>query len=403
MMKEEFLEKLDPDKIHLGLHDLIVELLDSLSAVKALTEIKCDLVDEKTLIRQALAGLLQNQDMERCSFFVVTESGRLRNVTGLSVDEQVEDLVWTETPFEFSIGEGIIGAAAETGQVQYCADCEHDERFSNHEAEAGKPGCVICAPVFTLGQVLIGVLNISHPQPRYFTQWHLRLLDIYVNILGQLITNRRLFQQMELQIAARTAELERLFAETRALKDHYASVSMLDQLTGLHNRRYFYEQAGFALAQHRRYGKPFCVLVIDIDHFKSVNDRYGHVFGDKVLVAVAESLKQLMRSADILVRFGGEEFVVIFSDTGCDSGRMFAERIRQQIKTLNWRLEDKDVNLTLSVGVFCSSHDDESLNTSDIDTIIHYADTALYAAKANGRDRVEIFDRNWLCDSSKSA
>lgn len=375
-----------------GMQNLIVDLLNSLSAVKKLSEISCQVDDEKTLIRQALTSLIQHQDMERCSFFMLDNDGLLTNVTGLSIAELTCSHSWVSKPLRFKMGEGIIGAAAEQGEIQHCQNCRDDRRFAMVGDSGQFPGAIISAPVFTLHNVLVGVLNVSHPEPYYFTDWHIRLLEVYKNMLGQLITNRRLFQQMEVQIASRTAELEELVAETKRLKDHYANMSMLDQLTGLHNRRYFYDQVEMALAQHKRYRHPFCLLVMDIDHFKSINDQFGHVFGDQVLIGVANALKQEVRSTDILVRFGGEEFVVIFTHTSCDNGQTFAERIRDEIKKLQWRVADQAVQITLSIGLHCTSLDCcEPEIDLDIDQIIHCADQALYAAKANGRDRVEVY------------
>jgi diguanylate cyclase (GGDEF)-like protein len=383
-----------------GTQDLIIDLLNSLSAIKSLSEINCEIADEKTLIREALASLIQNQDMERCSFFAVDNNDILINVTGLSVAELPNMSQLSGNSLQFRIGEGIIGAAAASNEIQYCRNCSEDQRFAAFAGQENVPGCIVCAPVFTLHRVLIGVLNISHPTPEFFTDWHLRLLELYTNVLGQLITNRRLFQEMETQIAIRTKELERLVDETRLLKDHYASMSMLDQLTGLHNRRYFYDQVGLAIAQNKRYQNPFCLLVIDIDHFKTINDQYGHIFGDQVLIGVAAALKQQVRNSDILVRFGGEEFVIIFTNTCHDNGRLLAERIRQEIKLLSWTLDSCVVKLTLSIGVYCTTqHRPNSDEPMDIDQIIHYADTACYAAKTSGRDRVEIYKNAQSPDS----
>jgi len=376
-----------------GTQDLIIDLLNSLSAIKSLSEIDCEIADEKTLIREALANLIQNQDMERCSFFAVDDQGILSNVTGLSIAELPDMAQVSGQPKQFRVGEGIIGTAAASHEIQYCRNCAQDPRFAAFAGQESMPGCIVCTPVFTLSNVLIGVLNVSHPTPEFFTDWHLRLLDLYATILGQLITNRRLLQQMETQIRLRTQELERLVDETRLLKDHYASMSMLDQLTGLHNRRYFYDQVGLAIAQHKRYQNPFCLLVIDIDHFKAINDRYGHIFGDQVLIGVATALKHLVRNSDILVRFGGEEFVIIFTNTSNDNGRLLAERIRQEIKLLSWEHENCSVTLTLSIGVYCTTqHAPDTDSAMDIDQIIHFADTACYVAKTNGRDRVEIYN-----------
>lgn len=402
MVSANMLLNLNKDWDGTNVQDLIVDLVNALSAVRSLSEISCEMADEKTVIRLALSCLLSNQDIERCSFFIFDEDNLLSNVTGVSVDEQNgSESPASQSTMSFRMGEGIIGTAAATGEMQHCSNCFEDTRFTlGHDTE-NMPGSILSAPVFTLHKELIGVLNVSHSEPDFFTVWHMRLLQVFSNILGQLITNRRLFQQMEMQIASRTAELERLVDETRRLKDYYVSMSMQDQLTGLHNRRYFYDQVELAFAQHNRYEYPFCLLMMDIDHFKHINDEYGHAFGDEVLITVAGALQKLVRNTDILVRFGGEEFVIIFVNTSCDNGKTFAERIRDNIKNLKWQIADKQIQLTISIGLYCmvpESGNDKQYN--DIDQIIHCADTALYKAKANGRDRVEVFEASSAANRS---
>lgn len=395
-MNENMLLNLGQEWDGTDVQDLIVDLVNALSAVKSLSEISCEMADEKTVIRLALSCLLSNQDIEKCSFFIVDDNNILHNVTGISIDEQTDaSATPSHVPRYFRVGEGIIGVAAASGEMQHCSNCHEDEHFTQGRHDVTNiPGSVICTPVFTLHKELIGVLNVSHPQPHFFTIWHIRLLQVFSNILGQLITNRRLFQQMEVQIVSRTSELERLVEETQRLKDYYVNMSMQDQLTGLHNRRYFYEQVEIALAQQSRYRYPFCLLMMDIDHFKLINDQYGHAFGDEVLVAVANTLKNQVRSTDILVRFGGEEFVIIFINTSCDNGKNFAERIRANIKSLKINSTGFDVQLTMSIGLYCvARQEDQSDQKFDIDQIINFADAALYQAKANGRDRVEMFEK----------
>jgi len=218
------------------------------------------------------------------------------------------------------------------------------------------------------------------------------LLEIYKNILGQLISNYRLFQKMEEQISVRTSKLESAYKNIKRLKEHYKDMSMLDQLTGLYNRRYFYNQVERTMAGYSRYGQAICVLILDIDHFKRVNDNYGHSFGDRVLIDVANVLKQQVRTCDVLARFGGEEFVIIFTNTSCANGMMFSDRIRHEIKQLEWLQERKKISITMSIGLCCLDKKCcKSSNNPDIDQIIHNADMALYEAKAKGRDRVVLF------------
>jgi len=304
----------------------------------------------------------------------------------------------TQTSLKFQMGEGIIGLAAQTGELQHCRNCQEDERFLKHALQDTEemPGSVISVPVFALGE-LLGVLNISHPETHYFSEWHIRLLQIYKNMMGELISNYRLLRQMEEQIAVRTQKLEAALADINRLKEHYESMSMLDELTGLFNRRYFYAQIGTVLANAKRYEQSFCILVLDLDHFKSVNDAYGHGFGDTVLKDVSMALREEIRESDILARFGGEEFIILFTNAYNSNGKLFAERIREKIESLIWYTQDQEVNITVSIGVHCLTGQAFKQSNPDIDELIQNADKALYSAKAKGRNQVMLF-ADILCD-----
>jgi diguanylate cyclase (GGDEF)-like protein len=382
-----------------GLQDIFIDLLNSLSAVRDLSELDCQTSNEKELIKNALTVLIQNQDMERCSFFLLNEQHLLVNLAGLSSAELVHESQKDYKPLQFKIGEGVIGMAAETGELQNCQNCQEDDRFTSDLQRDNRllPGSIISVPIFVGDNELIGVLNISHPEAYYFTEWHIRMLSIYKNMLGQLITNYRLFQQMEEQISKRTIKLEQALTDLQILKEHYESMSMLDQLTGLYNRRYFYDQVELAIANTKRYGQELCLLILDLDKFKVVNDLYGHGFGDEVLRKVSLSLQQVVRETDILVRFGGEEFIVIFTNTTCRNGNIFAERIRKNIELLQW--EKDGFVQTVSIGLYCfdsnCSATDDGIITS-VDNLIHYADIALYQAKEQGRNKVVSFTKDML-------
>ena len=375
-----------------NIQDIIVDLLNSLSAVKELSELNHQAGNEKELIFKALSILIQNQDMERCSFFVLDEQQNLVNLTGLSSREFSGTERINRTPLKFKIGEGIIGQAAKTGEIQHCKNCKEDSRFLNNFSQANDmlPGSVISVPVSEING-LIGVLNISHPDVNYFSEWHIRLLQIYKNMMGELIINYRLPRQIEDQIAARTKMLEAALENMKQLKKYHESMSMLDELTGLYNRRYFYMQMEAALARSKRYQQPLCLLILDLDYFKGINDTYGHGFGDIVLKDVASSLKEEIRESDILARFGGEEFVITFTDIDRKKGKQFAERIRQKIASLGWKIQGQEVNITTSIGVHCLVDEALEQDNFDIDALLNCADKALYAAKAGGRNRVVFF------------
>ena len=375
-----------------NIQDIIVDLLNSLSAVKELSELNHLAGNEKELIFRALSILIQNQDMERCSFFVLDEEQNLVNLTGLSSREVNGSERINHTPLKFKVGEGIIGQAAKTGKIQHCKNSREDSRFLNtlSQANDGLPGSIISVPVSEING-LIGVLNISHPDADYFTEWHIRLLQIYKNMMGELIVNYRLPRQIEDQIAVRTKMLESALEHMKQLKKYHESMSMLDELTGLYNRRYFYMQIEAALARSKRYRQPLCLLILDLDYFKSINDTYGHGFGDIVLKDVASSLREEIRESDILARFGGEEFVITFTDIDKKKGKQFAERIRNKIASLVWKVNDHEIKITTSIGVHCLVDEALEQDSFDIDSLLNYADKALYAAKAGGRNKVVFY------------
>ncbi|MDD5578125.1 MAG: sensor domain-containing diguanylate cyclase [Methylobacter sp.] len=373
--------------------DILVELLNSLSAVRALSELNPQAGDEKELISKALSVLIQNQDMERCSFFILDEDQNLVNLTGLSSSEHFGTERIKQISLRFKIGQGIIGLAAATGQLQHCRNCKEDSRFLNHNLQQSVdflPGSIISVPVRAADE-LIGVLNISHPDVNYFSEWHVRLLHIYKNMMGELITNYRLLKHMEEQIIARTKNLETALEDIKQLKEHHESMSMRDELTGSYNRRYFYSQIEGALARAKRYTQPLCLLVLDLDNFKVINDSYGHGFGDIVLKDIAGSVKEEIRESDIFARFGGEEFVIVFTDIESAKGKLFAERIRLRIASLEWKVREQAVKITASIGVYCLKGEALEQSGFNIDTLLNYADQALYAAKAAGRNKVVFY------------
>jgi diguanylate cyclase (GGDEF)-like protein len=386
------LDKMEKNINQSNIQDIIVDLLSSLSAIRELSELNHQAGNEKELIFKALSILIQNQDMERCSFFLVDEQQNLVNLTGLSRREYSGAERMNLTPLKFAIGEGIIGQAAKTGKIQHCKNCKEDPRFSNNLSQANHilPGSVISVPVLFING-LIGVLNISHPDVNYFSEWHIRLLQIYKNMLAELITNYRLPRQIEEQIAARTKILEAALENMEQLKKYHESMSMLDELTGLYNRRYFYKQIEAALARSKRYRQPLCLLILDLDHFKAINDNYGHGFGDIVLKDVANSIREEIRESDILARLGGEEFVITFTDIDSKKGKLFAERIRKRIASLDWEVQGQEVKITTSIGVHCLLEEVFEQDSFDIDVLLSYADQALYAAKTAGRDRVVFY------------
>jgi len=155
-----------------------------------------------------------------------------------------------------------------------------------------------------------------------------------------------------------------------------------DSLTGLYNRRFVMTQLGALISGARRHGRPLSVAMIDVDRFKSFNDRYGHAMGDRVLQAVAAALHDRMRAEDYLGRLGGEEFLALLPDTDEDAAGPMAERLRTTVDAVRVPTSGGMLSVTVSLG-WATWEADE-----DVDSLVHRADEALYRAKQAGRDRV---------------
>ena len=178
--------------------------------------------------------------------------------------------------------------------------------------------------------------------------------------------------------AAIAMENARLFGEVQRL-------ATTDGLTGIYNRRHFFELAEHELSRARRYGHPVSAIMLDVDHFKQVNDTYGHAAGDQVLRAVAERCGDNIRDIDILGRYGGEEFAIILPATDLTVAQIAAERLRRCIADVPVPTDKGDLTVTISLGVASSAQDDE-----DVAALLNRADAAMYAAKQAGRNRVVV-------------
>jgi len=159
-------------------------------------------------------------------------------------------------------------------------------------------------------------------------------------------------------------------------------MAKIDGLTGIYNRRYLDSRLTEEIERSRRHGNPLSILLLDIDHFKKINDTHGHLCGDYALRKISELLQELVRTSDILGRYGGEEFLCILPETPHEQAVVLAERCREQIATKPLACEDHQARITISIGV-TGQHRDDTL-----DSIIKRADDALYQAKREGRNRV---------------
>jgi diguanylate cyclase (GGDEF)-like protein len=226
----------------------------------------------------------------------------------------------------------------------------------------------------------------DHPEPRNpdlplkAVLWEIVKLDRLVGLVAG---------AREDPFTPEEAELFRIFTlqgeaalKNLLLFEEVKSLAIRDGLTGLYNYRYFWEMLNQQVGQSRRYDWPLSLLFLDIDNFKTVNDTLGHPQGDLVLKSLADYLAREVRQADLLCRYGGEEFVVLLPQTPVIQAKIMAERLREGIAHTPFSLADREVYITVSIGVAGLTPD------MDGTALVKAADAALYQAKHTGKNRV---------------
>ncbi len=195
-----------------------------------------------------------------------------------------------------------------------------------------------------------------------------------INELSQL--NNEL-TNLQRELRKKNTELQRVYQQMQ-------KIAVTDKLTDVYNRWGFFNLAETEFERAKRYNINLSLLMLDLDHFKKVNDTYGHLIGDLVLKKTAERCKKILRTSDLLGRTGGEEFLILLPETTKENAYQLAERLR---KTINEPIEDEEVTLSVSTSIGISTLDKEC---TSLDSMIQKADNALYEAKEQGRNRICI-------------
>ncbi|MDF1553443.1 MAG: diguanylate cyclase [Deferrisomatales bacterium] len=216
---------------------------------------------------------------------------------------------------------------------------------------------------------------------------HVELLARVKSLLRIRTLQKRLYAQ-NTELEAKNQQLRALAGQLDALNQELRLLSVTDGLTKAYNHLHFQERFKSEFARAVRYGDPLSCVMIDIDHFKRVNDTYGHPVGDRVLVRLVEILKDAIRSEDLVARYGGEEFVLLLPQTDAAHAAHLAERVRERAEAERLRLAaGGELSFTVSLGVADLRPDTAPMER---DALLSAADNAMYRAKANGRNRVEV-------------
>jgi diguanylate cyclase (GGDEF)-like protein len=199
------------------------------------------------------------------------------------------------------------------------------------------------------------------------------------------------FHPRELLARVRTLCRQRVLQEELEIANlKLYELSCTDALTAVFNRRHFNSTLEAEVSRHQRYGTPVSLILVDVDHFKSVNDRFGHTVGDAVLREIADTLRLVVRKADVVARYGGEELAVILSNTGEAGAVILAERLRSAIERLEHHdHEGHPFRTTASFGVAALEQGETGIST---EALLGRADEALYVSKKTGRNRVAVWN-----------
>lgn len=301
------------------------------------------------LLRSVSGAAVELVDADSCSIMLLDEQRSellCKAAVGLPPEEEA-DLC-------FKVGEGVAGWVAEHGAPALIADVESDPRFKTLPGQTASIRSMLVVPL-TTKEGVIGVICAASHRPEAFGVDHEDLLNYLGSSIVKDIENARLYR-----------------------------LSITDSLTKAFNRQYLYQRLPEEIERTKRYGDPLSVGIFDIDFFKGFNDTYGHPAGDFVLKEVVRLAQGQIRDVDALVRYGGEEFLLLLPNTPLAGAQVTAERIRKAIEAAEFPWSDRRLKVTVSVGIATLGP-----GAMTDETLLKRADEALYRAKGAGRNRVE--------------
>lgn len=368
------------------------QLLNSLSGLRTISNLGNQQLEYENLIDAMMYSVIEHLEAETVALYLVKESD-LQCIAKLNWhDFSKNKSSITEDAELHLMNTGMVGKAASSKKIIHILNCNNSSEnlanYSNTEL-----GSLICAPIL-VDNTLIGVIELTHPTANHFNSWQEHSIVIYSDMIGLNLNNHRLMHDMQKIVDVRTKELREALDDSEKLRKRYEEMSVIDPLTKLYNRRYFYTEVAAGLARAKRYSQPFSLMLMDLDNFKLVNDNFGHQCGDRVLIDVSEILSQFTREGDTLARIGGEEFVLALPETTHDGAYKLADRIINTIREHDWECNGRNMEITISIGLSSLHNDNDDLILDDdfqVNDIIREADQALYFVKEHGRNNIKSF------------
>ncbi len=293
-------------------------------------------------------------EAKRCSLMLLDTGANELSIRGA---KGLDDRIIAESRVE--VGKSIAGMVAGESCPILVKNIEANVRFSRKNRPSYETKSFISAPIKVHNKV-IGVVNLADKQS----------------------SDGRIFNETDLNILCTIVHLASIAIENADFVRQLTYLSVTDSLTGLYNHRYFVTHLDREIHRSKRYGKPVCLFMIDLDDFKSYNDAYGHLEGDHLLKTFSKTLKDNLRVVDIICRYAGDEFVVILPETDVSEAEFVAEKVKRAVERATLRKK-----VTISVGI--AKCNNPHMNKYDL---ILKADTALFEAKKQGKNQVHSLE-----------
>ncbi|MCW8822051.1 MAG: diguanylate cyclase [Sulfurovum sp.] len=334
---------------------------------------------EFSSLLQTLIYIIMENAGAQHGFLLLEKEGDLRiqasAYEGSEKIEVMQDISYKEYP---EIVHPIVNYVLRSKEAVLIDDMTKSNIFDISYSSSRIVKSVLCAPLILQGEIK-GVIYLENNQlPGVFTEEKVKLLQYLSGQIVISIENTIVYDSLEEKIKQRTKDLE-------TTKDELRLLASMDPMTKLYNRRYFSEVSANIFDLSKREEFSIIVAMFDIDNFKNVNDTYGHPVGDKVIIAIADIVRNHTRKSDIACRFGGEEFIILLPYTAIKDALQLVENIRRSVENIVIALEsDQVLHVTISAGV---SFTDMTVD-KDIEVAIYKADNALYEAKRSGKNKV---------------
>lgn len=255
----------------------------------------------------------------------------------------------------------IMNHTLRTGETNLVTDFQGSQFYTGHQRKYND-GYALCLPL-KIGKDILGAMNLSGESGGFFSNLDLSYVSLISEVIASSLQNARMHKVQK-------------------------KLAITDGLTGLTNRRRFQELLTYNFNKEMRYKRSLSCIICDIDHFKNVNDNFGHLAGDAVLEQISGRMKKHLREVDIIARYGGEEFVMLLPETDRDGAFIVGERIREDVAAIPFDIPGGTLDVTISMGICDNS--EKKADTGE--ALVDCADKALYYAKDTGRNRTVVFE-----------